>query len=724
MMLPSRLGCPLSLKTPDMGNTGLDGSNTVGEKGLAVSDVTIRGLVINNFDVGISIGSNSVVEFNFIGVDPSGTVDLGNRLGIGVFGENNRIGGTGPGTGNLISGNDTGIWVGGTLGPSSMTTTIQGNLIGTNASGLGALGNREGIRLVYSKGAIIGGIGSARNTISGNVIGIQITPNSSDNRVIGNYIGPKFTGTGAIGNGFGITASGYDDTIGGTAPGEGNVISGNSQDGVTTDGALRNVFQGNLIGVAADGTTSMGNGGHGIEIRDSLRVVVGGADPGAGNVIAFNGEAGVFVQNSTKNPIVGNRIHSNGGLGIELANANNNQETPVLSTAAGNPTAISGTARGDNDTTFRIDFYQNTACDPSGSGEGESYLGSTDVTIDAGGEATFAAVPGQTVDLDAVITATATDPDDNTSEFSNCISVGPVVDSTGDAPDATPGDRLCDDGAEACTLRAAIQVANLDSNLTPILFNIPGAGPHTIQPSPALPEITEPVFIDGYSQPGAKPNTSTSTSTSTTSANSVLKIELDGTNVGAGTDTNGLVIIANGSTVQGLAINRFLSSGIRVEHNPDGSATEDISVLGNFIGTDVSGTTALGNGTGVLLVGINDTQIGSGDPADRNVIAGSVGFGVGFIGPNNSGMVVQGNFIGVGSDGVTPLGNGGDGVDIVGGFGNMIGGGARPWSNVIANNGGAGVNVRGSLRNAVLRNSIYFQRRLGHRSRRRRRYAK
>ncbi len=129
----------------------------------------------------------------------------------------------------------------------------------------------------------------------------------------------------------------------------------------------------------------------------------------------------------------------------------------MLSTAAGNPTAISGTARGDNDTTFRIDFYQNTACDPSGSGEGESYLGSTDVTIDAGGEATFAAVPGQTVDLDAVITATATDPDDNTSEFSNCISVGPVVDSTGDAPDATPGDRLCDDGAEACTLRAAIQ---------------------------------------------------------------------------------------------------------------------------------------------------------------------------------------------------------------------------------------------------------------------------
>ncbi len=108
-----------------------------------------------------------------------------------------------------------------------------------------------------------------------------------------------------------------------------------------------------------------------------------------------------------------------------------------------------------------------------------------------------------------------------------------------------------------------------------------------------------------------------------------------------------------------------------------------------------------------MLVGINDTQIGSGDPADRNVIAGSVGFGVGFIGPNNSGMVVQGNFIGVGSDGVTPLGNGGDGVDIVGGFGNMIGGGARPWSNVIANNGGAGVNVRGSLRNAVLRNSIY-----------------
>jgi CSLREA domain-containing protein len=133
-----------------------------------------------------------------------------------------------------------------------------------------------------------------------------------------------------------------------------------------------------------------------------------------------------------------------------------------------------------------------------------------------------------------------------------------TVNSTGDAPDSDTADGICDDDTGNCTLRAAIEQANATPGTDTIAFNIPGSGPHTIQPASALPTITDPVVIDGYTQPGATPNTNPVG----LGINAVLRVEIDGST--SGCCTTGLEIDAENSTVRGLAVNRFPRVGIAV----------------------------------------------------------------------------------------------------------------------------------------------------------------
>jgi hypothetical protein len=133
------------------------------------------------------------------------------------------------------------------------------------------------------------------------------------------------------------------------------------------------------------------------------------------------------------------------------------------------------------------------------------------------------------------------------------------------------------------SLRQAILDANANAGTDTITFNIPGTDPHTIKPASALPTITDPVVINGYTQPGASPNTNPVGS----GINAVLKIELDGSL--AGTLQQGLYIAANDCTVRGLVINRFGGNGIFLLDN-SGNHIE-----GNFIGTNIAGTVGLGN---------------------------------------------------------------------------------------------------------------------------------
>ena len=157
-------------------------------------------------------------------------------------------------------------------------------------------------------------------------------------------------------------------------------------------------MQGNLIGTNAAGTAAIANASAGIRLVSDNNVI-GGA--GAANAIAFNNFDGVFVFGGTGNAIQANAIFSNAGLGISLtAGGNNNQTTPILSalSSSGGNTSIQGTLGSTPSQTFSIQFFANDSCDPSGAGEGQIFLGSTSVSTDANGKASFnVTLPGNVV---------------------------------------------------------------------------------------------------------------------------------------------------------------------------------------------------------------------------------------------------------------------------------------------------------------------------------------
>ena len=240
---------------------------------------------------------------------------------------------------------------------------------------------------------------------------------------------------------------------------------------------------------------------------------------------------------------------------------------------------------------------------------------------------------------------------------------------------ADPGDGVCD--ATECTLSEAIDAANGNPGTDTIAFNIPGEGPHTIRPTLPLWDIIDSVIIDGYTQPGASPNTNGPG----LGTDAVLKVELDGSN--AGDYGWGLRLIRGSSTVRGLVINRyFLGAGIYID-DEGGNIIE-----GNFIGTDVSGTAALGNGIG-LVIETSLNTIGGTTPEARNVISGNNGEGVYMY--FGGGNVVEGNFIGLDATGTAGLPNDGFGVNIYTSSENVIGGTIPQARNVISINGGSGV---------------------------------
>ncbi len=439
----------------------LNGSSAgSGQNGLVITggNCVVRGLVINRFDnTGIILGTNggNVIAGNFIGTDVNGTADLGNS-GAGVFigTANNTIGGTAAGARNVISGNDlNGILV--STDPAGIGATgnlVQGNFIGTNVNGTAALGNSGvgGVVISVAVSNTIGGnVAGARNVISGNnQEGIRIVNSgTTGNLVQGNFIGTDVNGAADLGNstiGVNIFNAASNNTIGGTAAAVRNVISGNNSNGISigfsVDSATGNLVQGNYIGTDVNGTAALVNAQHGILISGASQSnTIGGTTSGAGNTIAFNGGDGVFVDSGVNNAILSNSIRSNIGQGIDLGpngvtandlcdpdtGANNLQNFPVLASAS--TTSIQGTLNSTANITFTIQFFSNTSCDPSGNGEGQTFIGSMMVTTNASCNASFtfpaALSPGQ------VITATATDPSNNTSEFSQCLAVatGPQV---------------------------------------------------------------------------------------------------------------------------------------------------------------------------------------------------------------------------------------------------------------------------------------------------------
>ncbi len=451
--------------TVDLGNNvGVELYSTAGNT-IGGTETGDRNLISgNDFGVYSRQASANTIQGNFIGTDVTGTTDLGN--GFGVYLESTldtMIGGMEEGAGNVLSGNSCGVKV-----QSGSGNTIEGNYIGTDVTGAVKLGNDSGVTLQFTSGNAVGGtVAAAQNVISGNYHGVEIISGSS-NTIEGNLIGTDSTGTVVLGNDVGVyMIDATHNTIGGTEAGAGNVISGNIESGVYVLLGSDNSIIGNYIGTDVTGTAEIGNR-EGVKLHATTDNTVGGMEAGAGNVISGN-DIGVFVESGTENTIRGNSISSNIGLGIDLAPVGANwwsnlQNYPVLATALtnGNTTIVRGTLDSSPDTTFYVDLYANTTVNPSGYGEGETYLGHVEVTTDQYGQATFSVAFATPVAAGQFISATATDSNGNTSEFSLAMEVVPAL-----IVDLAAGTEDVSVSADAATLTvskgASSYTAELDS---------------------------------------------------------------------------------------------------------------------------------------------------------------------------------------------------------------------------------------------------------------------
>jgi len=494
---------------------------------------SVRNVISGNGARGVNLNRafRNRVQGNYIGTDLTGMAEIGNATnGVRILNATeNVIGGEMFVSGNLISGNTfDGILI---EGESSARNSVQGNLIGTDADGIGALPNHDdGIEILMASKNLIGGATpEARNIISGNTAdGVDIGDNAFENRIQGNYVGTDISGLEPLGNGEkGIE---LDDCraniVGGSTPEVRNILSGNAEHGIGLQrGAVRNIVQGNFIGTDVTGLAALPNlddgvlvfaavdnliggtedvdlgpgcsgacnlisgnvqegvvmgdpectgnrilGNHigtdvtGVDpIPNGLNGVlafqgafdnqIGGVEPDEGNTIAFNGGDGVDIQPDagTGNSILSNSIFSNGVLGIDLGEpgvtpndvppvsnppdrdmgGNGIQNFPdlILSPPKGQTTGIEGVLTSVPNTDFRIEFFANAECDPSGFGEGARFLDAAEVSTDGLGNADIAMTDLVGLTEGEFVTATATvidGPDDygDTSEFSECLEIG------------------------------------------------------------------------------------------------------------------------------------------------------------------------------------------------------------------------------------------------------------------------------------------------------------
>jgi hypothetical protein len=315
--------------------------------------------------------------------------------------------------------------------PATLKIEIDGTLAGSSSVGLD----------IFAPECII--MGLCINRFGSH--GIQIATYDW-NFVSGNYIGVDITGTLDRGNGHsGVYIYCGDYTgIGYEGPYDRNVIGGNDWNGIYVEGNMSypvygTLIRANYIGLGADGIADVGNGSDGIYmcpyVQESL---IGGEDDNHFNVIAYNHRGiDIFGWTCYNNAILRNSIYSNDELGIDHdhdgvtpndagdgdSGGNTCLNFPVLNSAttSGGSTEITGTYHSAASTDYRIEFFYSNQPDPSGYGEGEVWIGYTNLTTDGSGNASFTALLPVTVPDSTWVTATATDPDWNTSEFSKWV---------------------------------------------------------------------------------------------------------------------------------------------------------------------------------------------------------------------------------------------------------------------------------------------------------------
>jgi hypothetical protein len=285
--------------------------------------------------------------------------------------------------------------------------------------------------------------------------GAAIRVHGDNNVIRGNLLGVDALASVARPNDFGVLSlSGANNNlVGGSDIADRNVLSGNTYEGVFIMGSDNEVY-GNAIGTNFDGSLPLGNGGNGVALFE-VGTELGGTGDGEPNLIAHNALNGIIVGLSgLEITLSQNSVHDNGGLGIDLeadgltandglldldSGTNGLQNFPELNGATLDPTTefdgkykaeVDWQLESEPNTKFRVEFFASAACDASGHGEGERFIGSRAINTDPTGFVQNVWVLPGRVAPDEVITATATQfvllngayAAMDTSEFSECLT--------------------------------------------------------------------------------------------------------------------------------------------------------------------------------------------------------------------------------------------------------------------------------------------------------------
>ena len=624
---------------------------------IQASQTTVKGLVIDSFkSLGIYLsGSQDVIQTCYIGTSVDGSTALSNGVEI-QYGSNNTVGGASAGAGDTISG---GLEIYGSTG-----NVIEGNRIGTTPDGLTALSNTAGDAVVLVFGAssnVIGGtVAGSGNVISGNKgNGIDLeSSGTSGNLIEGNYIGTNVTGNAVLPNtGYGVFIydSASNNTVGGVVSGAANTISGNSYDGVHLEGSgiTGTLIEGNHIGTNAAGTAALPNGLYGVNIYNGANNnTVGGTAAGAGNIISGNKGYGVNLYGSgvSGNLVQGNRIGTTADGKTALANGNDGVSIAVGASS----NTVGGTAAGAGNV---ISGNQREGISIFASGTTQNLV-----------EGNF---------------------------------IGTTADGSAPLPNGIQGVAISGGATSNTVGGTAAGAGNLVSGNGANGVGIDGSG--------TTGNLVEGNYI----------GTNAAGTVALGNGHSGVSITASGNTVGGTATGAGNVISGNGSPSAGVGI-----AGILI----GGSGTTGNLVQGNRIGTTADGSAALPNReAGVeLQFGPGNNTIGGTAAGAGNIISGNAGYGVYFdyYLTAMTGNLVEGNRIGTSADGSAPLPNQSHGVYIfkdphdtsgsnIGASNNTIGGTSAGAGNLIAYNGGAGVDVLAGTGNAILDNVIYGNKGIG-----------
>ena len=801
-------------------------NNRIGTDGNGVGDTAERNLISGNTQHGVYLGGSgttgNVVAGNYIGTDVNGTVALGNTnngVQFQTSASNNRIGGTNAALGNIIAFNAAGVYGlvdagsdNAVLGNSIFSNTglgldlstggVNANDAGDGDSGANDLLNHPQIR------SIAGTIVNLYSDVpAGNyLLQIYDNPSGLDSSKYGEGETLVYSGTVAI------TAGGmnHSATLAAAPSNSGQRLaatltedlgSGNygstsefsGPDPIANDDSRSAIVSstGNVFNVVTNDRSGW--------YTDTLSVLSVGT-PTGGTVTGFSGnnvtytapaspgtytftyvvkntqnivDTGLVTVTVTAAPIPNLLI---GKRGPATATQGSNFSYTLVVTNTGTA-ATSGTVTVADTLPAGLSFVSGSGSGFTCSVAGQVVTCTSSTAIAINGTATITLAVNPPTTGAKANTATVIGGGDTSAATSNTVNTtvnaaptSMIVNTTAD--NTTAGD-------SNCTLREAITNANNNNDTTSgdcaagsavgtdsITFNIPGAGPHTIAPTSALPALIGATSIDGSTQPSASCGPTRN-----------LLIVLNGAAAGASANGLNLAATVNGFTIRGLVINGFTANGLfangadngviecnnigtnaagtvaipntqqgvfiaaaaannRIGTNGDGAGdaaernlisgngdsgvridgtnTDANVVAGNYIGTDVNGTALLGNEFGVVLQnGATNNRIGTdgngvGDVAERNLIAGSRINGVLLQSSGTGGNVVAGNYIGTDVTGTAALGNVRHGISIanfpsnnrIGTDGNGIADAAE--GNLISSNGGVGVVIQGASNNNIV----------------------